>query len=285
MFSYIWRFIKRFAVLIPGIVIAYFSVRDIYPWLDESLVTPIAILITYILGAYVLIPALIRLLRIVFPAKHLPLYTVTPDGFASDPINIAVIGTRRELIRAMRKAGWHVASKKSVQNMLRIFVSTVLNREYFGAPMSNLYLFGRKQDIGFEVPIKGARNHRHHVRFWATTYESEKASIKSIQWLHQEYEAMDSKKMIWIGAASRDAGLTVIRHNGQMTHLIDPDTNAERAFIIKSLRDRDQIATVSIQKLGNPYGLINRGWRGKLHTDGKLHILKLRTPKTNKSRP
>ncbi len=46
-------------------------------------------------------PALIRLFRIIHPPDHLPLYCVTPDGFASDPLNIGLISTRRQLIHAM----------------------------------------------------------------------------------------------------------------------------------------------------------------------------------------
>lgn len=282
MFTYIWRFIKRFAVLIPGIVIAYFSVRDIYPWLDKGLLTPIAILITYILAAYVLIPGLLRLLRIVFPAKHLPLYSVTPDGFASDPVNIGIIGTRKELIRAMRKAGWHVADRHSLRNIMHEVLSTLLGRAYPGAPMSSLYLFGRKQDIGFEIPIKGARGHRHHVRFWATTHDTGKVTVDSIHWQHQQQDIINKKTLLWVGAASRDAGLTLIRHNGQMTHMIDPDTNAERQFIIDSLRKVNLVFSTTAIRLDAPYRLTNRGWRGKLHTDGMLHIVRLRRQKQRK---
>lgn len=283
MLTYIWRFIKRFAVLIPGIIIAYFSIRDIYPWLDKSLLTPVAVLITYILAAYVLIPAFLRLLRIAFPARHLPLYSVTPDGFASDPVNIGIIGTRKELVRSMRRAGWYVADKHSFRNMLHEVVSTILGRSYHNAPMSNLYLFGRKQDIGFEIPIKGARGHRHHVRFWATTYDPGKISAESIHWHHRKQDEMNRKTLLWIGAASRDAGITLIRHNGQMTHMIDPDTNAEREYIIQTLAKEELIHTTTLVKLDDPYGLRNRGWRASLHTDGILHVVKLRRPKSKKS--
>ena len=283
MFSYIWRFIKRFAVLIPGIIIAYFSVKDIYPWLDETLITPVAILVTYILAAYVLIPALIRLYRTVFPARHLPLYSVTPDGFASDPVNIAIIGTRSEIVQAMEKAGWYVADKKTPQSLLKMCANALSNRPYRNAPMSSLYLFGRKQDIGFELPIKGARNHRHHVRFWATTYDkTAPLTVESIHWHQQEYEKMTKKKLLWIGAASRDAGLTIIRHNGQMTHMMDPDTNAERKFIIDCLRGAGQTMDTTILKLDDPCGLTNRGWRASLHTDGNLHVISLGKPRASK---
>ena len=32
--------------------------------------------------------------------------------------------------------------------------------------MTNLYLFGRKEDLAFEQPVGDSPRHRHHVRFW-----------------------------------------------------------------------------------------------------------------------
>src|SRR5579872_6382295 len=109
MLTYLLRLLKRFAVLLPGIAIAYVSARDIFPFLDKRLPIEAAVLLTYILGAYILIPATLRGWRLIVPAKHLPLYCVTPDGFASDPLNIGLVGSRKQLIDAMQTIGWHVA--------------------------------------------------------------------------------------------------------------------------------------------------------------------------------
>jgi hypothetical protein len=173
MIDYIVRSAKRFAVLVPGIVIAYISAHTVYPIFDQRVTQVLAIFFTYVLTAYVLIPVGIRVLRIFIPARHLPLYCVTPDGFASDPINIGVIGTRQELVAAMQKAGWSVADEHTASNIAREIIFTVLRRSYPTAPMSSLFLFGRKQDVGFEVARAG-RGNRHHVRFWATTFEKDK---------------------------------------------------------------------------------------------------------------
>ena len=123
MIQYFLRLAKRFAVLVPGLVIAYFSVRNIFPYFDKRLPLGFAILFTYGLGAYVLAPALIRLYRIIWPAKHLPLYCVTPDGFASDPLNIGLIGTRQQVIKAMDKAGWYQAEPHNLRNIIRLSLS------------------------------------------------------------------------------------------------------------------------------------------------------------------
>lgn len=141
MIEDVLRFVKRFAVLVPGLVIAFFAARDLYPFIDSRIPASLAILITYVITAYGLIPLSLRLVRIFLKPKHIPLYCTTPDGFASDPVNIGVIGTRAELIRAMKRAGWYRADKRTVMSLLRMGLAIVLKRPYHQAPFSNLYLF------------------------------------------------------------------------------------------------------------------------------------------------
>ena len=276
MIQYVLRVVKRFAILIPGLIIAYFSVHDIFPYLNEELPWTVAILITYVLAAYILIPAAIRLIRIIHPPKHLPLYCVTPDGLASDPLNIGIIGTRRELINAMQDAGWEVSDRHSIRNMLRLVYSHILKLSYPNAPVSSLYLFGRKQDIAFEVQPKGSSASRHHVRFWATTYDSSKKfSIQTIHW-HNRSKHVFGDNVLWVGAASRDVGVSIIRHNFQPSHMIDPDTDTERELIAAQLRKMKLVKKIDTIKLDKPYKLANRVWRGSLHSDGKMKIVTLK---------
>jgi hypothetical protein len=276
MLSSAIRFGKRFAVLIPGLIIAYFSVRDIFPYFDNHLPLGFAVFVTYVLAAYLLIPALIRLARIFFPPSHLPLYCVTPDGFASDPVNIGIIGRRQELIDAMEQIGWYQAAPHNLRNMFREALSIVYGWSYPNAPMSHLFLFGRSQDLGFQLPIDGQQGSRHHVRFWAATYEDDqRLSARSIHWHNRQAHVRDDR-LLWIGAASRDNGIAYIRHNVQLTHMIDPDTNAERGLIAQQLNDAKLAAKGQAIKLREPYKVVNRAWRGYLQADGMMQVLKLK---------
>lgn len=276
MVQYLLRLAKRLAVLLPGIIIAYVSVREIYPYFHRRLPLSLAIFATYMLGAYVLIPAIIRLWRVLRPADHLPLYCVTPDGFASDPLNVGIVATRRQLIDSMERAGWHVADPHRLRNMVREALSTIYGWSYPNAPVSSLYLFGRKQDIAFEIPIEGVTGGgRHHVRFWATTYEDKQPlAIHTIHWHHRK-ERVYGNNLLWVGAASLDIGVNFIRHNLQLTHMIDPDTNKERELIVGQLQDRGLVKKVQMIKLGEPYRLINRVISGSLHTDGRMAVVTL----------
>jgi len=58
--------------------------------------------------------------------------------------------------------------------------------------------------------------------------------------------------------------------------MIDPDTNLERDLIVEQLRSQKLVKKVETIKLGDPYRLINRVWRGSLHTDGKMAVVTLR---------
>jgi hypothetical protein len=277
MIQYLLRLAARFAILLPGLVIVVFSVRNIFPYFDRRLPGALAVLATYMLGAYVFIPALFRLYRIVVPPKHLPIYSVTPDGLASDPINIGIICTRRELITVMEQAGWYMADRHNLKNVARTAAAILLGHSYNTAPVSNLYLFGRKQDLAFEIPVGVTPSTRHHVRFWATTFDehTDPINISSIHWQHRR-EHVFGDQLLWVGASSLDVGVSVISHNFQLSHMIDPDTNRERELIVEQLRAQKLVDKVTYIKLGKPYRLLNRVLSGSLHTDGQMAVVHLK---------
>ncbi len=276
MIAYFFRFIKRVSVLIPGLVITYFVVKDFYPVIERRIPVDLAILTTYIVTAYGLIPAAMRLVRIVIKPRHLPLYCVTPDGFASDPINIGLIGAREQLIDSMQKAGWFLADKRTLKTMFRMGLSLLFKIPYPNAPFSSLYLFGRKQDLGFELPLDNNPRHRHHVRFWATSFDVEPQYRDDVFFWKLQNRAEESNRHFWVGAASLDTGLMFIRHNAQVTHMIHPDTNAERDLIVKGLQKARQVSKAHDIEIGKPYQLRNRVWRGILHADGIITICELK---------
>ncbi|HWB38658.1 MAG TPA: LssY C-terminal domain-containing protein [Candidatus Saccharimonadales bacterium] len=276
MIQYFLRGLKRLAVLLPGLIIAYFSVHNIYPFFNKRIPEALAILLTYVLGAYVLAPALVRVYRVLRPPKHLPLYCITPDGFASDPLNIGILCSRRELITAMNDIGWQVADPHTLRNVIREALSVIYEWSYPTAPVSSLYLFGRKQDVAFQLTVEGSPQLRHHVRFWATTYDAAKPlSSRSIDWRHRQAH-VQGDNLLWVGAASKDVGISYIRHNFQFTHMIDPDTNQERELIVQQLTKQKLVKKLDHIRLGKPYKLVNRVFRGSLHTDGQMAIVKLK---------
>jgi hypothetical protein len=272
------RVTKRLAILLLGSIIIYLTVWKVFPFFDNRTPVTIALLATYAVMAYVVIPLLFRVYRFFYHPVHLPLYCTTPDGFASDPINIALIGTRRQVVHAMETAGWKLADEHSAFSVLRQIFSTVSGHSYPNAPMSRLYLFGRRQDFGFEIEISGSRGKRHHVRFWATDAQLNKELEHHARFWRRFYRPIQHGPNVqfWVGAASKDTGFAPIRHNAQLTHMIDPDTNSERKLIVRDLRRARMLKGSRTVQVNRPFSLKNRAWRGYLQSDGKIAVCELR---------
>lgn len=268
------RLFKRLVVLAFGALIVYLAVWQFFPFFDNQVPWALALFATYVFTAYVFIPLLFRVYRLFIRPDHIPLYCVTPDGFASDPINIGLIGTREQIETAMAKAGWHMAHKRTPHNVLKMIRAILNRRPYLNAPFSTLYLFGRRQDIGFQKPIENNPSNRHHVRFWACHLEGPEAFHEHVHfWQRFHRPSHDNQsRQLWVGAASKDVGIMPIRHNAQLTHMIDPDTNAERDLIVSDLRASHSVAKTITERVHPGLSLPNRVLGGVLHTDGKLRI-------------
>ncbi len=268
------RLAKRLFVLGVGLVIVYLAVWQFFPFFDNQVPWAIALFATYVFTAYLFIPLIFRFLRIFIRPKHIPLYCVTPDGFASDPINIGVIGTREQIKDAMTRAGWHTAHKRTPKSLYKMARAIITRRPYLNAPFSSLYLFGRRQDLGFQKPIEDNPSHRHHVRFWACHLEGPEAFHQDVHFWQRFHRPShnDASRQLWVGAASKDVGIMPIRHNAQLTHMIDPDTNAERDLIVEDLRASHSVAKTLTERVHEGLSLPNRVLGGVLHTDGKLRI-------------
>jgi len=270
--------LQRFFVLIVGVVAVYIAVWQIFPLFDHRVPFAIALFFTYVVMAYLVLPAGMRLLRLFYRPSHIPLYCVTPDGLASDPINLGLIGSRTEIIEAMERAGWHLADPLTPRTFVKEVFAVLLRRSYPNAPFNTLYLFGKKPDLGFEKEIDDRPSQRHHVRFWACNLsgpEEFHGDVRFWRRVHRPSAAMPGRQF-WVGAASRDIGIAPIRHNAQFSHRVAPDTNAERELIAHNLEKTGLVSTTRSVTIGRPFVLRNRVARSFLRTDGKLTICELK---------
>ncbi|MBI3494993.1 LssY C-terminal domain-containing protein, partial [Candidatus Saccharibacteria bacterium] len=218
-----FRILWRVLILLLGVALAFGVIDTAYPFLHQYLPIWIVFLILYIALAYVGIPALIRLWRMVIKPDHLPVYVTTRDGWASDPVNIAIVcKSEAHLIKHMEKAGWSVAEKGFMKNM-RMAIAMLFKDHYPGAPMSRLFLFGRSQDLGFQLQDGDSPSprHRHHVRFWKIKRPKEKDEHHDF-WHNLMRIFRGQKSEVWIGAATHDVSFIALRmRNFQLTHQID----------------------------------------------------------------
>lgn len=153
MAKFLLHTLWRLLVLIFGLALGYAAAFVAFPYLDKRLPFFFAFLLVYIGVAYFGLPALIRFWRLIIKPNHIPLYATTPDGWPSDPVNIAVVAkSKRHLIKVMKKAGWYTADKITMRSALREAYAIIFNRPYPNAPFSPLFLFNRTFDVGFQIP-------------------------------------------------------------------------------------------------------------------------------------
>lgn len=217
-----------------------------------TLVALAAVTVAYVLLAYLLLPAAWRHYEHHQAMAAAPKTTQTADGIPGDPLNVALIGSETELVQGMLRAGWHPADPITLRTSLHLAESVLLHRDYATAPVSNLYLWQRKQDLAFERLASRSPSRRHHVRFW-------KAS-----------ELSPEERPLWLGAATFDRSVGLSHLTGQVTHHIEPDVDAERETLMHDLQGAGQLVRL-YQVTG--VGATLRGHNGEgdwYYTDGEL---------------
>lgn len=278
----IFRAIWRIVIFLLGAYVIYLTVFRVFPYFDARLPLALTLFLIYCLLAYGAIPALVRLLRVFIKPNHIPMYSTTSDGWPSDPVNIAIIAhSKAHFQAAMDKAGWYEAEPGGFRNSIREGLSILLRRPYPNAPFSNLYLFGRAHDIGFQIPSNDRLSaySRHHVRFWRLELPENNAQLSHYQfWVEKLKHLFGGKEReVWIGAAIEDTRAFGIRwRNGQITHRNNKDTDSERDYIIQTLKDSRQIKSVTEVQAGEPFQIRGQQFDNKFISDGTILVLELR---------
>lgn len=263
------RLLQRLAILALG-VLSIWLIVDVFKFVDHRAPTILALSVTYGIAAYIVLPRAVRMGLKILRRQHVPRFTVTGDGLAGDPVNLALVGTFDELRTAFVLAGWVEAEPlclSSSWNMARAFVC---NRPYPAAPFSTLYLFGRGQDIGFEKAIGDSPRKRHHVRFWAQDTANAQANANTLDfWLNTD-RPQNHECALWVGAGTRDTGFSLTRLTFQLTHATDADTNVERDYIISELTDCGAIRHAMLFKPGDRLQRVNH-----YVTDGEIAVAEI----------
>jgi hypothetical protein len=208
---------------------------------------------TYLAVAYGLVPFLWSLYDHRHPAiAASPTLTVTSDGHPGDPINLALIGNEADLKHAMKVAGWFEADPLSIKDDLKIAEGTILKRPYATAPVSNLFLYGRKEDLAFEQPVGNDPRKRHHVRFWKS-------------------EQLDANGLpAWMGSGTFDERVGLSYTTGQITHHVDEDIDRERDHIIDTLQASGGLVDQTPIENFQPKREGRNGGGDRWVTDGRL---------------
>ena len=229
-------------------------------WIKRILTIGCGLGVLYGIGAYVILPALWRHHERNPKLATSPKVTLTAEGIPGDPLNIGLVGNESEVVSAMLLAGWYPADPVTLKTSFGIAKSVLLKRSYPTAPVSNLYFFGRKQDLAFEQAVGNSANQRHHVRFWQSPSNDPQ-----------------SGRMLWVGSATFDRKSGFSHLTGKITHHIAADIDRERDSTIASLdRSHQTIGSYQVSGVDATVGGRNGGgdW---YYTDGEMTIALLST--------
>jgi LssY-like putative type I secretion system component LssY len=172
-----------------------------------------------------------------------------------DMANFILIGSQQEVQSALDAANWHVADTSDTRAVLSALTNTYENQDYLAMPMSTLYMFGRRQDYGYEQaePIAMVAS-RHHFRLWNS----------GVKWDGQ---------IVWVGAGTHDVGFAKDQRNGSVTHKIDPSVDGERENIGSSLQKTGKAKSMAYYLPANPVQDAKNATGDGYHSDGRILVV------------
>ena len=226
----------------------------------RSSVRRIAIGLTTLLLAYLVVAYLVMpLVWTWYIRDHptldaIPHITFTADGLPGDPLNVALIGTETALKKILLAAKWYPADPLTLRSSLEIAEATILERPYIDAPVSNLYLWGRKEDLAFEQPVGDDPRQRHHVRFWRAD------------------QVDRDGRPVWVGAAIYDTRVGFSDTTGQITHHIAAAIDTERDKLFRDLKQTGDLSEAYTIKGFHKILQGRNGGGDPWHTDGGLAV-------------
>lgn len=145
--------------------------------------------------------------------EALPCCVTGKDGTKNgDPLNLVVIGDVGDAFPALIRRGW-TATETTWSGSVMHMAKSAMNRDrYPYAPVSNLYLYGRPQDLALQK-ARDTVHQRNHMRLWRSPMRFQ-------------------GKPVWVGQISRDIGSRMTIHSPTLTtHKIDPDVD-EAAYAL-----------------------------------------------------
>jgi hypothetical protein len=210
--------------------------------------------------------AVVEVTAAAFPSSGLsqiPLRVTNKAGQPGDMVNFVLIGSEASVDQAFKDAGWlRVLDTNKDHRRAAVggVFSSFRHRPFVEMPMSQLYLFGRPQDVGYARGVAvGALGSRHHLRLW-------KAPI--------QVDGQD----VWVGAGTHDESFMHDPHHKGFSHYIDPNVDDERTYIQQTLASTHEAAQWTMVQ---PTGAVQTAETvsGQVfHSNGQVFVLWLHSP-------
>ena len=155
--------------------------------------------------------------------RELPCCTTRADGAGDgDPINLALVGSGEDVISALTAGGWTFTEAITADSVRRMIGAAIADEAYANAPVSSLYLFGRKQDLALQRG-RSKIAQRNHMRLWLAPFRCE-------------------GQPVWVGQVSRDIGVKATSKSPTLTtHIVDPNVDESRQYVLQSLLHHEAV--------------------------------------------
>jgi hypothetical protein len=174
-----------------------------------------------------------------------------------DMVNFVLVGSEQQVKDALDAAGWRIADTDNKEAVMKAVLQTYEKKDYLQMPMSQLYLFGRKQDYGYELAqAYSVVASRHHFRIWKAP-------------------ATWNGQTMWAGAGTHDIGFEKDQRNGSVTHKIDPAVDGERDNIGQTLQSSSKVKSLYYYLPPDPVEGAKNATGGGYHSDGRILVVVL----------
>lgn len=187
----------------------------------------------------------------------LPSRVSNGKGRVGDMVNLVLVAAPDDLRHAFAQAGWQQVDMSKPKIAWSLLQHGVKDTRL---PMAHFFLYGRTQDYSYALPDPThILSQRHHLRVWRT-------------------DCKVNGTPVWVAAATHDVAIEIKLWKPNMTHRIDPEVDAERDFVKKSLEDTRMVTRRDYVSPGEPvYEATTTGGQ-PYFSDGRLVMLELHTP-------
>jgi len=144
-----------------------------------------------------------------------PATITNADGSKTgDPLNLVIIGDSEAVWPAFLRSGWDPTAAMSAGTAMKTGIFGIFGGAYRYAPISNLYVYGRAQDIAMQK-VRSSIHYRNHLRLWLAP-----VTVNGLP--------------VMIGQISRDIGSRFTTKSKTLTtHRIDPNVDDTRAALVQ----------------------------------------------------
>jgi len=131
-----------------------------------------------------------------------------------DPLNLVIVADAEALWPAFLRSGWDPTAAMTTGSALKTGIFGIFGGAYRYAPISNLFVYGRAQDVALQK-VRSNIHYRNHLRLWLAP-----VTVRGLP--------------VLIGQISRDIGSRITTKSKTLTtHRIDPNVDETRASLVQ----------------------------------------------------